>query len=231
VIKATQLVEWRELWAKVISLPSEREHRVTWDRFARESFELVRVALLYQRNALEMYEETTLHELLRPLNLEVVPQLPWPADTDPLFPNIMSCPNTMAGGVFLASASFRLPAAVLKAVELSADPFESPELKLLKRDAEWDRKTVSGFFGGVKTLGCCKERPLNSDEPGRLRNAIVIAVLHRDDFGHGEVGQPVTEGAYKREREEVLNSLHVCRILEAQRELCRWTLARLAEKR
>jgi hypothetical protein len=132
----------------------------------------------------------------------------------------MSPPLTMLGGIFIASASFRLPVAVLKAVELSADPCESPELKLLKRDAEWDRKTLSSCFPAVKELKCCNKRPLGYDPPGRLRNAIVIGVGHRDDFGHGEVGQPLTEG-YKREREEVLNSLHVCRVLQAQRELSR----------
>ncbi len=231
VTKGKHLEDWRALWEAVVRLPTKRENQGTWDRFARESFELVRAAMLYQRNALAMYEDATLHGLLRPSSGSItITPVPW-SDAEPLFPSIMSAPSPMLGGIFVASASFRLPVALLKAVELSADPFEEPETKLLEREAEWKRSVASGYFPGVKKLGCCDKGPLGTNAIGGLRNALVIALVHRDDFGHGEVGQPVTEGTYRREREEVLDSLYVCRILEAQRELCRWVLTRLTEKR
>jgi hypothetical protein len=229
VNKSDHIDAWRTLWSEVCRLPTGRP--VSWDRFARESFQLVRVALLYQRNALEMYDDTNteLHGPLRSPDSGVVSPLPWPDKTEPLFPNIMSLPQKMLGGVFVASASFRLPVAVLKAVELSADPFE--DMKLLKREGDWHRATLQQFFKNVKSLGCCNgSSSLGSNGSERLRNAITMMMVHRDDFGHGEVGQPATDD-YKRERERVLDSLHVCRTLEAQRELCEWTLKRLTEKR
>ena len=63
VKKEQHLAEWESIWSKVELLMTTR--RVSWDRFARESFELVRVALIYQRNALEMYAEAELHQPLR----------------------------------------------------------------------------------------------------------------------------------------------------------------------
>jgi hypothetical protein len=236
--KSTHLDQWRTLWSKVLTLPTE--HGANWDRFARESFELVRAALIYQRNALEMYEDTPplLHGRLRDPKSHTVAPLPWPEDQEPVFSKVMLAPRPILGGMFVASASFRLPVAVLKAVELSADPFE--EHKLLKRDGDWNREELCRAFEdakgkgkgarrlGVKGLGCCNGPQLGEDSLGRLRNAIAIIVVHRDDFGHGEVGQPATSD-YKRQREGALDSLYVCRILEAQR--CRWTLDRLTAKR
>jgi hypothetical protein len=54
----------------------------------------------------------------------------------------------------------------LKAIELSADPFERADVKLLEREGEWKRSVVSGFFSGVRKLACCNARPLGDDEVG-----------------------------------------------------------------
>jgi len=224
--KDEHLIEWKALWEAAIRLFNERDKRITWDRFARESFELARIVLLYQRNAIEMYEDG-IHELLRSAgSIRAI----LPIDSEPLFSVLMRSQNVMLGGIFLASASFRLPVAVLKAVEVSADPFEGSELRLLRRDAEWDRKKFSNLFPRVKILDCCSDGPFGQDDDDRLAKAITIALIHRDDFGHGEVGQPPTVD-YRRDREELLTSLRVCRILQAQRELCRWILARLSDER
>jgi len=233
VDRHTHLEQWRALWERVHPLPTERV--ATWDRFARESFELVRAVLIYHRNALDMYDDTPelLHGPLRDPHSHTVTPLPWSGE--PVLSNVASAPSPMLGGMFVASASFRLPVAVLKSVELSADPFE--EHKLLKRDGDWNREALCRAFEdkgvkrlGVKGLGCCNGPPLGEDSVDRLRNALTIMVVHRDDFAHGEVGQPAT-GDYKRQREGVLDSLRVCRILEAQRELSTWTLDRLTGKR
>jgi hypothetical protein len=221
--KAAHLADCDSLWENAKGMLA-KQRGLSWDPFARESFELVRVVLLYQRNALELYEETVLHGRLRNRAAAVTPA-PWIGDA--LF-SVPGASNTVLAGIFVASASFRLPVAVLKAVELSAEPFE--ERKLIKRDSDWNRDILRGAFKKVKALKCCNDSSLGADTGARLLHAITIAVVHRDDFGHGEVGQP-TVGEFRRERGDVLDELHICRILEAQRELCRWTLTRLSEKR
>ena len=225
--RAKHLADWDELWKTVTNLRTTRTEK--GDRFARESFELVRVALIYQRNALEMYSsEGELHKKLRPPEEGIQPASCLDGgELLPTFPNLMASPDPRLGGVFVASASFRLPVAVLKAVELSACPFQGQELRTWLKDSYWNGNAVSEVFDDVKQLGCC-ESPLGSAIPGKLCNALAIALVHRDDFGHGEVGHSDKGmGKYRKEREGVLDSLYVCRILQAQRELCQWTLARL----
>jgi hypothetical protein len=214
------LADWRLVWNKVAPLTAAER-----DRFARESLQLVRAALIYQRNALEMFEEPELHDLLRLPAASVTTAGDWPPGDDVLFPALMASPDLRLGGIFLASASVRLPVAVLKAVELSASPFEEGEIRLLERESEWRRSTISGLFDKIKLLGCCEDGSLT------LHEALAIAVVHRDDFGHGELGQPATEGGYKQRREAVLDTVRVCRLLQAQRKVCGWTLDRLAGSR
>ncbi len=83
-----------------------------------------------------------------------------PKSGEPLFPNLMSPADARLGGVFMASASFRLPVALLKAVELSASPFEDGEVRLLKREPDWNRNAISGLFDGLRKLRCCVGGPL-----------------------------------------------------------------------
>ena len=220
--KAEHYGEWAALWeeAKDVS-----KRKTSWDRNARESFELVAMALIYQRNAIEMYEEGTLHGALRTSEAGAGPSIPWPSG-EPLFPKMMESTDAKLGNSFIASASLRLPVAVLKAIE----SFVSPFAPLLKGDGDWSRAALATFFGTVKEMGCCdKASALGSSGSERLRHSLVIMSIHRDDFAHGEVGHP-PDGDYKKRRESVLDSLHVCRILESQRVLCRWTLKWLTER-
>jgi len=85
--KATHYEEWAALWeaAKDVS-----KGKTSWDRNARESFELVAIALLYQRNAIEMYEEEARHGALRTSEAGAGPSIPWPSE-EPLFPKMMEC--------------------------------------------------------------------------------------------------------------------------------------------
>src|SRR6266481_4928785 len=75
--KAEHYGEWAALWeeAKDVS-----KLKTSWDRNARESFELVVMALIYQRNAIEMYEEATLHGALRTSEASAGPSIPWPSE-------------------------------------------------------------------------------------------------------------------------------------------------------
>src|SRR6266542_818884 len=74
--KAMHYEEWAALWeaAKDVS-----KGKTSWDRNARESFELVVIALLYQRNAIEMYEEEARHGALRTSEAGAGPSIPWPS--------------------------------------------------------------------------------------------------------------------------------------------------------
>jgi len=220
--KAEHLGEWKPLWDKVLKVYQQTHTR--WDRYKREAFELLRAVVVYQRNAIEAFTEDTLHEVIRP-----------PGGTttatdlhryhDPLF-SLIPLPNLDLGRFYLASASFRLPVGVAKAVEADAGPFET--LGLFKKDFDWHRPEFQKHFPTVKELGCCKVPSLGATSDEKLRNAIVAILVHRDDFGHGEVGHAIKDGgAYRRERESVLNQLYVCRILQAQRVLVNWSLDRL----
>ena len=84
---ATHCEEWAALWeaAKDVSIG-----KTSWDRNARDSFELVAIALLYQRNAIEMYEEEARHGALRTSEAGAGPSIPWPSE-EPLFSKMMEC--------------------------------------------------------------------------------------------------------------------------------------------
>jgi hypothetical protein len=219
------LDDWTWLWKEAERVFTQRNN---WDRITRESFELIEAALIYHRNALAMYtpEDGGLHRPLRASTPGAAPSFAW-SSKEPLFSEIRKSADVKLGNSFIASASFRLPVAVLKAIETSVAPFA----RFLNGDGYWNLDALSTCFKDVKKLGCCK----TTTAPGtsrvtELKNAIAIVLVHRDDFGHGEVGFP-HKGSYRTQREEILNSLYVCRILQAQRELSRWVLARLDERR
>ncbi len=102
--KAMHYEEWAALWeaAKDVS-----KGKTSWDRNARESFELVAIA---------MYEEEALHGALGTSEAGAGPSIPWPSE-EPLFPRMMESTDAKLGNSFIASGSLRLPVAVLKAIE------------------------------------------------------------------------------------------------------------------
>ncbi len=102
--KAMHYEEWAALWeaAKDVS-----KGKTSWDRNARESFELVAIA---------MYEEEALHGALGTSEAGAGPSISWPSE-EPLFPRMMESTDAKLGNSFIASGSLRLPVAVLKAIE------------------------------------------------------------------------------------------------------------------
>ena len=128
--KATHYEEWAALWeaAKDVS-----KGKTSWDRNARESFELVAIALLYQRNAIEMYEEEARHGALRTSEAGAGPSIPWPSE-EPLFPKMMESTDAKLGNSFIASGSLRLPVAVLKAIESFVSPSQKIGREIPTRD-------------------------------------------------------------------------------------------------
>jgi len=215
------LEDWTGLWKEAESVFDRKK---SWDRITRESFELIEATLIYHRNALAMYTPGGLHGRLR----TTTPGAPsFLRSSTPLFSEITKSTEVKLGNSFIASASFRLPVAVLKAMEISITPFAG----LMNWDGYWNLEALRERFPLLKKMGCCKTSIAAG--PGGLeglKNAIAIVAIHRDDFGHGEIGFPV-KGNYRTQREGTLDSLHVCRILQAQRELSRWVLKRLDQKR
>jgi hypothetical protein len=97
---------------------------------------------------------------------------------------------------------------------------EAPFTTLLRKDAachpyDWKRGECSDLFNDLSLLDHCAGRPLTYSE------SLVLLLLFREDFGHGEEGRGT--GSAKREY-----STHRCRAFEAQRRLIEWGLNALA---
>lgn len=213
---------WKELWKTARAFYAAQSK--AWPRSRREPFELLVAALIYQRNCLVAFHETTLHALLRPSRGK-----PQPSNDllvpEPLFTNL-AYPNDELGRLHLASTSFRLLTGAWK-IALQ----QAPPLDLLMKVFDWNRRQAAHSFDPIKGLACSQThgQPLgtnNADEA--VKRALVIVLVHRDDFSHGEEGTGGGEDdKYRRGREEVLTSLCTCRIVEAQQTLIKWGLSRL----
>ena len=88
------------------------------------------------------------------------------------------------------------------------------------------------FSRAVRDLGHCGDGPFGATPDERLRRAMVIVMVLRDDFGHGEAGDPGAIGNqntrdYVTYRKDVLDDLHACRILEAQQDIVGWAIEHL----
>jgi hypothetical protein len=152
------LEDWTQLWEKSKGVFQRRK---SWDRTVRESFELIESALIYHRNALAMYapEAGGLHRHLRVSTPAAPPSFPW-TSKEPLFSEIAPIADVKLklGNSFIASASLRLPVAVLKAIETSISPFGG----LLSGDGYWNLEALGGRFEKLKKMGCCR----NTSSPG-----------------------------------------------------------------
>ena len=129
--KAAHYEEWVALWetAKDVST-----RKISRDRNARESFELAAITLIYQRNAIEMYEEEALHGTLRTSEAGAGPSIPWPSE-EPLFPKMMESTDAKLGNSFIESGSLRLPVAVLKTIESFVSPSQEIGREIPTRDS------------------------------------------------------------------------------------------------
>jgi hypothetical protein len=224
--------EWTKLWRDAGLLGAK--HSVGWpSRYAREAFELLRTTLVYQRNALADYSDGALHQLVRPDAARLTTDDSIFGVSEPVFRSLPS-PCDSLGGAHLASASFRLPVAMYQTFQVCSDaraPFvEQGTLKTMLKTGrdkdDWWRIGFTYAFETVKRLRHCADAPLGSSVVEGLRQAIVIVLVHRDDFGHGEEGSQRDEEYFKL-RESVLDSLHACRVVEAQQSLIRWNLKHL----
>jgi hypothetical protein len=194
------IVEWEALWHQGRDIVDRQSGK------AREPLQLLLGALLYQRWALAGFEEDTFHAPIRrnPAGREI--QDLAVGSGDPL-----SDRHHVGATLHLASASIRFPAAIFKLVE-----FDFAGLC----GTDWNRDAAGKLLPTLRSLGDCKwGNPLTPPL------AIAVVLLFRDEFGHGEEG--TGGGVWRREREQTVDSLYRCRVVEAQQTLARWAFDRL----
>ena len=85
---------------------------------------------------------------------------------------------------------------------------------------------MSSLLKPVRSLGHCSDRGLGKNDEEAALNAATIVLVHRHNFGLGEVGvsPPGRRDVFREEREKTLDSVHLCRLIEAQQFLLRWCL-------
>lgn len=214
------LGEWRALWSKAGAVaarccPDDKFKT----REEREAFEFLRTALVYQRNALDAFDPIRLHEQMRPHERAKTNNTLLRLN-EPLFRVLSNSDYKATAGPFLASASVRVSVGVLATIRINRATFPDTPIKGI--DVDWKRAEIEQrAFGPIPVLGHCADGPLGSTRDEVLGNAGVIVLVHRDNFGHGEVG---VGDPYRQRREAMLDSLYICRLLEAQRVLIRWSL-------
>jgi hypothetical protein len=220
--------EWEELWrlaSRVASMQHVQNHEPS-----REPLQLMVGALVYHRRALRGFSETTLHESVRQefsgttdlLSISEIDLLD--AGTDAL---------PALGGIHLASGALRLPAAILETIEARPRArvhFEGLYGEMQKDGSfDWGRGECSSLFGSRAFQTHCEDSPID------LHAALVLLLLFREDFGHGEEGKGATGAPasgrrrWIEKRKSALDGISRCRVFEAQRLLIKWGLTTLEQ--
>jgi hypothetical protein len=178
---------------------------------AREGLELLLAALLYQRWALAGLEPRVFHLTTRDNPPLTMAQLVAGA-ADPLTDR-----HHVGATMHLASASIRFPVAIQQIIRTVQ---RAPEFDGLYSQGQepWPRARACRYLDEVRRLGHCSSGLT-------LPLAVVVLLLVRDEFGHGEEGSG--EGHWFRDREATLTGVHRCRLVEAQQMLARWAFDRL----
>jgi hypothetical protein len=149
----------------------------------------------------------------------------------------------------LASAAFRIPEAMLKAIEArpgKTSAFDSLCQRIstdLNGQAlptpvpvEWPRALLEPIRIHAP-IACCELTPSGTAGAAVTSDSIALAVVValRDDFAHGETGLSEADRVKKRpdlrnwleHREAWLSSLYRCQIVAAQQRLIDWSLNHL----
>ncbi len=132
-------------------------------------------------------------------------------------------------GMHLASASFRVTAALPKAHLIKAhQPISpSPVARLLRVD-DWKRGALLPYLKKAATLGCCKLGWGAGTQDEMYAQCCAIALAHRDTFGHGEQGGDGDE--WRKQRRKCFTDVYQCRVVEAQLILACLGLTLLVER-
>ncbi len=221
VARGDCLTQWNKLWSAAVRVAA-LDH-IQGDEAAMEPLQLLVGSLLYQRKALESFSDATLHEPVRqdPALLSGLLALPGDALVERATEKL-----AVMGGIHLASASLRLPTAILETID--ARPRARITFQGLCSDDkggrpyDWARKGCSKLFDDPAIGEHCDGSALT------LPAALVLLLLFREDFGHGEEGRG-KEGRWVTERKSKLDQVRRCRTFEAQRLLIEWGLKALEQ--
>lgn len=196
---ADAVKEWERLWAQGC-----RVYKKCQSGGAREALELILAALLYERWALCGFDEGAFHLEIRENPSMTMADLAAGA-ADPLTDR-----HHVGATMHLASASIRVPVALLQLAKILGR--ETDFDGLYSKD-DWPRARACRYLDEVRNLGHCS--------PGlTMPLAIVLVLLVRDEFGHGEEGSGVDH--WRHDRGTTMSGLHRCRVVEAQQMLARW---------
>jgi hypothetical protein len=187
--------------------------------------------MLYEIDGLSSFSMSVIHDKWR------VPLSTVPADflmeiEQPYFSLVERSSSVATAQMHLASAAVRLPVtleATLRVCPIAAAPFGSPFNLWDSRKMRWERGNATNLFPSITALGHCDDGPLGRNPDETLRHALVITLLLRDDFGHGEEGdaEHISNPAMKKyvnDRQSILDSIHACRIVQAETELIAWAI-------
>jgi hypothetical protein len=218
-------------WLELAAFDRARGNSGWGDERAREAFQLLRAAALYLAHSLPPLGGA-LHESWR-----LPPPVPradayWNEELDELPFGLFYRPSVMIGQMHLASAAVRLPVALQRMIEAHSgaeasfgDLWDVPSHDPLA-PPDWRRPRMTKSFSTIMALGHCLSSPLGGTGEERLQRAITIVMVVRDDYAHGEEGYGAT-GTYMATRKDVVDSLHACRVVEAQQVLIAWAIERL----
>jgi hypothetical protein len=193
---AAAIKTWEELW---------RQGCRVFTRFGtgerREALQLTLGALLYQRWALDRLDERVFHLHIRdnPMTMEEL------VAGDPLTDR-----HHVGATMHLASASIRLPAALHQVAKILR---KEAEFDGLYGSEDWPRARACRYLDEVRRLEHCSTGLT-------IPVALVVLLLFRDEFGHGEEGSG--EDHWRRDRGTTMAGLYRCQTVEAQQRLARW---------
>ena len=173
-------------------------------------------AIIYLGNALKVLPDSEFHRTIRPQPMDRIGAFLCRRRA-PIFGRERSLRMDFAK-MHLASASLRLPAAVFLRGGLVGDP----QVKPLLRSSDVDCDALEPPLQTALLLGYCRQNP------GGLPAfdvSLALAVAHRDEFAHGQVGQG--SAGWRKLRGRFLENSHRCRLAQAQITLIQWLLAKL----
>jgi hypothetical protein len=196
-----------------------------WKKW-REPFQLLVAGLIHSWSALKHQARLTgeasqrFHE-----NVLLIPKV-WVTnlfqEKEPPYFKYDSDLGEVFRNMHVASVSFRLPTAVElvhKNILRGTSPFTGfiSRLSLEKK-----------YLPQTKGWGCCRTKlfdDIASDEA--LRICLVMILLHRDHFGHGQKGYG--RQTWNQTRDKYFKTFSRCRVAEAQLRLIQWGLNELAQ--
>jgi len=169
--------------------------------------------VIYLGNVLPALGGEDLHRLLKPQAEENVTAI-LASDELPEF----DAPKALGGDfalMHLASASLRLPAAVW----LLGKAFRNVAVRGIVGEGDLIRRNLLTHLEMTLTLGCCRSGWAGTDQ-FKVSTALVVA--HRDEFMHGEAGEPEEE--WRRLRPRAMAAAYRCRLVESQLTVIEWAL-------